>query len=193
MPALYKKGGFDSVLCIPSTPGGKLKSMYQREISKSGIRIKVVEKAGTTLKGQLQVSNPFKPAQCGRRDCFICTSGGKGNCDTEGVTYQIDCMGEYDEKSIYKGQSADSGYTRGKKQASDLNAHNEKSALWKHCRDIHNRQIQEFQMKITGTFRNDPMLRQITEAVQIEREDPRKLMNTRAEWNMTRVPRAMIT
>ena len=48
-------------------------------------------------------------------------------------------------------------------------------------------------MKITGTFRNDPMLRQITEAVQIENEDPRKLMNTRAEWNMTRVPRARIT
>ena len=28
----YKKGGFDSVLFIPSTPGGKLKSMHQREI-----------------------------------------------------------------------------------------------------------------------------------------------------------------
>ena len=48
-------------------------------------------------------------------------------------------------------------------------------------------------MKITGTFRNDPMLRQVTEAVQIDNEDPIKLMNTRAEWNMTRVPRAMIT
>ena len=189
----YKKGGFDSVLFVPSTPGGKLKSMYQSEISKSGIRIKVVEKTGMTLKEQLQVSNPFKPAQCGRRDCFVCTSGGKGNCNTEGVTYQINCLGECNEKNVYKGESADSGYTRGKEQATGLNARNEKSALWKHCRDIHNREIQEFQMNITGTFRNDPMLRQITEAVQIENEDPRKLMNTRAEWNMTRVPRAVIT
>ena len=48
-------------------------------------------------------------------------------------------------------------------------------------------------MDITGTFRNDPMLRQITEAVQINNEDQRRLMNTRAEWNMTRVPRATIT
>ena len=102
-------------------------------------------------------------------------------------------MGECNEKNIYKGESGDSGYTKGKKQASDLNARNEKSALWKHCRDIHNREIQEFRMKITGTFRNDPMLRQVTEAVQIDNEDPIKLMNTRAEWNMTRVPRAMIT
>ena len=48
-------------------------------------------------------------------------------------------------------------------------------------------------MSVTGTFRNDSMLRQITEAVQIDNEDPRRLMNTRAEWNMTRVPRAVIT
>ena len=46
----YRKGGFDSVLFVPSTPEGKLKSMYQQEINKSGIRIKVVEKTGSTLK-----------------------------------------------------------------------------------------------------------------------------------------------
>ena len=190
----YKKDGFDSVLFIPSTPGGKLKSMYQREISKSGIRIKVVEKTGMTLKGQLQVSNPFKPMQCNRMDCFICTSGGKGNCDTEGVTYRINCLGECNEKNIYRGESADNGYTRGKKHAEDLNAHStNNSPLWRHCREIHSGEMQEFQMDITGTFRNDPMLRQITEAVQINNEDQRRLMNTRAEWNMTRVPRATIT
>ena len=47
-------------------------------------------------------------------------------------------------------------------------------------------------MKVTGTFKNDAMLRQITEAVQIESTNPDSLMNTRAEWNMTRVPRATI-
>ena len=45
-------------------------------------------------------------------------------------------------------------------------------------------------MRVTGTFKDDAMLRQITEAVQIESTDPGSLMNTRAEWNMTRVPRA---
>ena len=47
-------------------------------------------------------------------------------------------------------------------------------------------------MKVTGTFKNDAMLRQISEAVQIENTNPVKLMNTRAEWNMTRVPRAIV-
>ena len=48
-------------------------------------------------------------------------------------------------------------------------------------------------MSVTGTFKDDAMLRQITEAVQIENLDPGKLMNSRTEWNMTRVPRATIT
>ena len=52
--------------------------------------------------------------------------------------------------------------------------------------------MQQFSMAITGTFRNDAMLRQITEAVQINNTDRNELMNTRAEWNMARVPRAEI-
>ena len=52
--------------------------------------------------------------------------------------------------------------------------------------------MQNFKMRVTGTFRNDAMLRQISEAVQIENTDPQRLMNTRAEWNMPRVPRATI-
>ena len=47
-------------------------------------------------------------------------------------------------------------------------------------------------MKVTGTFKDDAMLRQITEAVQIENADTNTLINTRAEWNMTRVPRMNI-
>ena len=52
----YKNGGFDSVLFVPSTPNGELKNAYQKEIAKSGHRIKVVEKSGITLRRQLQVS-----------------------------------------------------------------------------------------------------------------------------------------
>ena len=47
-------------------------------------------------------------------------------------------------------------------------------------------------MSVTGTFKDDAMLRQITEAVQIENVNPERLMNTRAEWNKTRVPRVTV-
>jgi hypothetical protein len=190
----YKDGGFDSVLFVPSTPEGRLRSMYQKEIARSGFRIKVVERTGITLKSKLQVTNPFKPRRCGREQCFVCSSGGTGNCNTEGITYEIKCVGNCTERNIYKGESASNAYTRGVKQRTDLNGRNvANSPLWKHCRDTHGGAMQDFQMKVTGTFRDDAMLRQISEAVQIENTNATSLMNTRAEWNMTRVPRATIT
>ena len=67
----YKNCGFDSILFVPSTPEGKLRNLYQGQIVKSGLRIKVVETTGMTLKRQLQTSNPFKRKQCGREQCFV--------------------------------------------------------------------------------------------------------------------------
>ena len=136
----------------------------------------------------------YKRRRCEREDCFACTSEGTGNCNREGITYKIECLGDCEERNIYKGESADNGYTRGKSHINDLQRRDTKnSPLWRHCRDIHNSRQQEFKMSVTGTFKDDAMLRQITEAVQIENLDPERLMNSRTEWNMTRVPRATIT
>ena len=76
----------------------------------------------------------------------------------------------------------------------DLTGRNvDNSPLWRHCLDEHEGEIQSFEMSVTGSFRNDSMLRQISEAVQIQNAPAGTLMNDRAEWNMTRVPRAVIT
>ena len=48
-------------------------------------------------------------------------------------------------------------------------------------------------MSVTGTYKNDAMLRQITEAVQIENTATGTLLNDRAEWNMTHVPHVTIS
>ena len=110
----YKDGGFDSVLFVPSTPENQLKRAYQKEIAKSGLRIKVIEKTGTTLKSKLQVSNPFKPRHCDREGCFVCSSGGTGNCNAESITYEVECLGDCTVKDLYKGESAHNAFTRGK-------------------------------------------------------------------------------
>ena len=52
--------------------------------------------------------------------------------------------------------------------------------------------MQNIEMFVTGSHRNDAMLRQITEAVQIERTNPDNLMNDKSEWNMTPLPRTVI-
>ena len=56
----YKKGGYDSVMFVPATPGSVLMKKYKNEVQKSGIKIRIVEKAGISLKQQLQRSDPFK-------------------------------------------------------------------------------------------------------------------------------------
>jgi len=146
----YRNSGFDSVLFVPSTPKGKLKAMYQKEISQSGFRIKVVETTGTTLKRQLQTSNPFKKKLCGRSQCFICTSEGSGDCNTEGITYKIQCKGNCTSRNVYHGESAENGFTRGQKHMTDLAAHNESnSPLWRHCKEAHGGEMQNFSMSIT--------------------------------------------
>ena len=189
----YKQGGFDSVLFVPSTTNGELKRMYNHTIRNSGIRVRVVERTGRTLKSELQKSNPFSTDNCGREDCFVCTTTGKGNCRVESITYSIKCSGENCEKKIYKGETASNAYTRGKEHLSRLTAKDiDQSPLWRHCVNEHGGEPQRFNMRVTGSYRNDTMIRQITEAVQIERTDTNTLMNDRAEWNMTSLPRTVI-
>ena len=60
----FKKGGNESVIFIPTTPGSTLKKKYQAIIKKSKMKIKVVERAGTTLKQHLQRSNPLGDNKC---------------------------------------------------------------------------------------------------------------------------------
>ena len=191
----YQIGGFDSVLFLPATPGGKLKRTYEKDIRRSGIRVKVVEKTGRTLKSQLQTSNPFKEPTCGREDCLLCTTFGQGNCNTEGVTYMLDCASEEQcEKGLYKGETGENTYTRGQEHMARLAARDiNNSPLWRHFVEQHGGVEQTFLMSVTGTFRNDAMLRQITEAVQINNMRVGERMNDRAEWNMTPVPRTVIT
>ena len=168
--------------------------MYEEVIRQSGIRMKVVERTGRTLKSQLQTSNPFREPNCGREDCFVCTTFGQGNCNTESITYKIDCSGTNCAKSIYKGESAHNAYTRGGEHAGRLAARDlSNSPLWRHCMEQHGGEMQTFLMSVTGSYRNDAMLRQVTEAVQISNTDESMRMNDRAEWNMTRVPRTVIT
>ena len=182
------------MLFIPTTPEGRLKRMYEDTIRRSGIRLKVVERTGRTLKSQLVTSNPFREPNCGRGDCLLCTTFGQGNCNAEGITYSIDCSGGECEKGRYKGETAYNAYTRGQEHQGRLAARDlSNSPLWRHCLEQHDGEEQTFLMSVTGTYRNDAMLRQITEAVQINNMDVGERMNDRAEWNMTRIPRSVIT
>lgn len=178
----YKKGGYQSVVFVPATPDSELSKKLKEEVSKSKYKIRVVELSGRTLQSQLQRSDPFKGQVCSRKNCAICSTGGKGPCDRNGVTYEVKCTCN----TTYVGQTARNMYQRGKEHFSDLR--NKKGPLWQHCVQKHESVTQEFVVNTTGQYRNDSMQRQIAEAVRIRRSK-NPTMNTKEEWNHVILPR----
>ena len=74
----YKKGGYESVIFVPATPNSELQKKYSDEVSKSGLKIRIVERAGKS-KSFIQRSDPFTDKNCRQDDCMLCKSGGKGS------------------------------------------------------------------------------------------------------------------
>ena len=200
----YKKGGNESVLFITATPDSELKQLLQREIEKSGFKIKLVEKSGRKILRHLQKNDPFARKDCGERDCMVCTSGEGGSCRETGVTYTIDCIGNQDEQDvdaeeatprcegIYNGETGRNAYTRGLKHQEEYGKRLEGSAMWKHCISHHGGEGRKFEMKVKDKSRNDATKRQILEAVRIRRTEQTNRMNSSGEWCSNRVPRVEI-
>ena len=44
--------------------------------------------------------------------------------------------------------------------------------IWRHCVDEHGGEMHDFAMNVTGSYRNDAMIRQITETVKITKLTP---------------------
>ena len=185
----YRKGGYDSVIFIPGTPNAVLRTILQEEIDRSTFKIRVVEHAGRTLKQSLQRSDPFKSSRCRREDCPVCESGGKGRCDMNSALYCITCTACGD---VYHGESGRNTYVRCREHRRLLENKSEESPLWKHCVLKHGNETTEFKYDVLKTFRNDAMLRQISESVAVNRVTQGKVMNAKTEWNQPRVPRASI-
>ena len=64
----YQKGNWESIIFIPATPNSVLKKEMESKIRQTNIKIKVVEKAGTSLKRLLQKSDPFRKNGCEERN-----------------------------------------------------------------------------------------------------------------------------
>ena len=190
----YGRGGYESVIFVPSTPDSVLQQRYQEEIDRRGLKIRVVEKSGRSVKSMLQRSNPFRPEKCDRPSCLVCGTGGKGACDKEGITYAITCMtcAENGIERIYHGETSKNAFTRGKRHTDDFVRKSKDSVMWRHCRMDHNGEVQNFTMSAKGLYRNDPMLRQIAEAVAQRNASAGTLINSKSEWNYVNLPRIVI-
>ena len=57
--------------------------------------------------------------------------------------------------------------------------------MYRHANEKHSNSDREikYKMKITGLFRNDPTLRQVTESIKIKNCDSKHVINNKTEWN----------
>ena len=154
----------------------------------------MVEGSGVNIKDILHRKDPFKKKECERVDCFVCRSGGKGKeiCNKENIKYRISCTENCRRKDIYPGETSYSAYTRGKEHLEKYNRRDPNSILHNHCENEHQGRRVKFRMDITGTFHQDPTLRQISEGLDIENTPQNRLMNTRSEWNSSLIPQCTV-
>lgn len=188
----YRRGGHESVLFIPATPRSELKKLVEGEIRESNWKIKVVERSGTKVKRVLQKNDPFKGERCDNTTCMICNTTRKGNCRRNGITYKMTCKGDCGGFE-YKGETHKNGFSRGGEHQNELRGKVDGSVIWKHCVKEHGGTVVEFDMEVVDYIRNDPTLRQVTEAIRINETPVEKRINDATEWNVGRLPRVTIT
>ena len=196
-----KEGEIETVMFVPHTPAGELARLLQEADDKftrgKGMgRIKMVERGGTTLKDILCKNNPWAAEGCGRgQDCFPCRgeAGKCGRCQQEGIVYRITCE-ECKTRGIcseYIGESSRTAYLRGGEHLADLETKNTKSPLWKHCVEHHDRAVVNFSMRVIRGHRT-ALTRQVHESVAIESSKADILLNSKSEYNGSKIPRIVI-
>ena len=180
----------DSVMFVQPTPNSQLKKSIQVIARKNGLKIKVVEKAGQTVKKVLQRSNPFGRDTCKRTDCLVCKVGEPGICKTRGCVYQLMCK---EDNRVYRGQTGRSLYERFKEEVRDWWNQEESSPLWRHAQLFHNGEEFDVGVEVLSECFGKPSRRMITEAVAIEELKDDETMNSKREWTYTKLNKLQVT
>ena len=188
----FRRGGYGSVLFVPATYRSAMKNLFQEEISRSNLKIKVVERSGRKIKQILQKNDPFKDGKCGSPKCMVCNTTGKGRCRRNGIIYNIRCKDDCDDFE-YRGETFKNAYSRGNEHINQFRTGASGSVMKKHSERVHGGRDVEFEMEVMDYVRNDATLRQVTEAVRILEVPEERRMNDNTEWNVARIPRIVIT
>ena len=186
-----KKGGHIAPIFVPTTPGGvlvkKMRKVAEQE-AKEGIKFKIMEVGGRTIKSELQRSNPTAQAGCGESDCIACNRerGRGGNCRRNNINYEIEChLCPEGSRPVYIGETSRNLYTRTKEHMNGghrgrSSEEGETSFVQKHNEMCHKGMDMDFRARVTKQ-NTDSLSRQVREGVYIRRET-RTVLNSKSEW-----------
>ena len=162
-------------------------------------RIRVVERGGVKLKDLLCVGDPWVGQRCERQEYLPCRgreNDSRGiHCQKENITYIFTCL-EWTKggrKAVYWGETARNGFKRGKVHKDGLVKELEKIRLWRHAKVFHGgqKQIAWYKMKVKKVHRT-PLVRHVAEGVEIVSCKADLEMNSKGQWNGSKLPRMVI-
>ena len=190
----YKGGKEDSeaVFFVKATPEGRLAERCRKEFKRAGLKVKVIERTGKSVKSSLVKSNPFKKPGCNKESCTVCKMDKGIDCKARGVHYQISCEDERCRDTKYEGETARSTGERFEEHLRLIRDKREefrqKSVMYKHAWERHGGAVPPMKFEILGKFPDDPAMRQATEAVSIRCNKPS--LNNKMEWTNEPKPRS---
>ena len=199
-----------SVFFVDNTAGGMLAKRFQQAEETTGdmtgYRIRITESAGTPMSMLLPSTNPWGPQDCLREDCVTCRQGDERriDCRKRNILYESECTickktkdeGDRERiksgRGVYVGESSRSIYERSKEHVAGRVIQDEDNHQIKHWLSSHEDLLAppEFKFTIIKTFQ-DPLTRQLSEAVRIERRGE-EILNSKSEFSRCRVPRLRV-
>jgi hypothetical protein len=182
-------GKYDSVIFVEATPKAEFKKKVQSVVKRHGVKMKVVERVGTTVKGLLQRSNPFGTMGCGRQKCCICSGDGNEDCRSRGCVYEFVCM---ECQRMYRGQTGRSIYERGKEQIESWENEDDECPLKRHSTLYHEGQRFQVKVRVLAQCYGKPSRRMITEAVMIGEVPDDMTMNGKNEWSFIKLAKVQV-
>ena len=174
-------------ICTPPTPNSELANSLKviaESEAEAGIRFRIVETGGRSVKSILQKSNPTANVGCEEEDCLPCRPGrGEGgDCRRCGINYSVECQLCPDgQKAIYHGETARNLYTRGMDHEENFRARREKSFMLKHQTKEHQGSPGSYTARMNASAK-DCLNRQVGEAVHLRRSSAPTL-NGKTEWH----------
>ena len=198
-----------SLLFVDNTANGELARRLTEAEKKLGedtkYRVRIAESAGDALGVLLPSTNPWGPMDCGRKDCVPCGQEDERrlDCRRRNILYENVCQLRHqedgkekkdrkDERGVYIGESSRSMHERAKEHVADRVSMQEDSHMLKHWLCDHPDLLEppKFKFRIIRSFQ-DPLTRQLAEAVRIERSGE-GILNSKSEFNRCRIPRLKI-
>ncbi|KXJ27481.1 60S ribosomal protein L24 [Exaiptasia diaphana] len=169
----------------------KHKKGTQEEISKKRTRRNVKFQRsiqGATMENILAKRNQKPEMRKAQREQAIRAAKEKQRAkDQQKKALKISCS---ECSQTYIGETSRNTYMRGREHLRELDNRSKGSVLWSHAREEHEGKIPDYTCDVTNVFQGDALLRQVSEAVLINKVKPE--MNTKKEWNFANIPRARI-